>query len=373
MKREFYLTLAILLCCASLPEISRSHSSSRGIPSSATKAQSVFRYDLHPLGFHTDAGKLQLAGYTDLAFLSDDLLLLTVNERVFGPVEQTNADTPASKVCLFSVSRKALQITGQLAVEKRQHSVQATRDEEFVLFNESGVQICSADLKCGRSLPTEGPLLVSLRGTRIRVGGFGNSVQRIMDSSTLELIESFPAHDPDVIPGDENLLLRYTIPAGVLARLEIHLRVPGKHDRVFDYGGGGVLATARFLDDNTWAGFTNDSAMVTDTDGAKLYSIPIKDQWNSEFVNCRSGSRFAIHESAYTRWNSIINFLDIDQGRPFNVESVRIFGTKSGKEAFNLSWNPQPYVGILPTPSLSPDGKKLAVIQHGYLEIFEIP
>src|ERR1700722_11195861 len=100
MKREFYLTLAILLCCASLPEVPRTHSSPRDIPSSASEPQSIFRNDLRPLGFHTDAGKLQMVSYSDLAFLSDDLLLLTVNERVFGPVERTNADTPASKLCL---------------------------------------------------------------------------------------------------------------------------------------------------------------------------------------------------------------------------------------------------------------------------------
>jgi hypothetical protein len=45
----------------------------------------------------------------------------------------------------------------------------------------------------------------------------------------------------------------------------------------------------------------------------------------------------------------------------------------SGKSLFELHWDPRPHVGVISVPALSPDGRRLAAIRHGFLEVFEIP
>ena len=93
----------------------------------------------------------------------------------------------------------------------------------------------------------------------------------------------------------------------------------------------------------------------------------------SEVVASASGKRFCFHEGGYTRWNSFVNFLDIDHGRQLNFESANVMSTDSGASPFRLVWDPRPYIGLLITPALSPDGQRLAVIRNGVLELFEIP
>jgi hypothetical protein len=79
-----------------------------------------------------------------------------------------------------------------------------------------------------------------------------------------------------------------------------------------------------------------------------------------------------LHEKGWTALNSAMN-LGIDEDRDFNVESTRVLAAESGEILFDLHENPRPYLARLSTPALSPNGRRIAMIRHGFLEIFEIP
>ena len=167
----------------------------------------MFRVDLQPHGFITEARGKTVGSYSDLNFLSDDLILATINNRVFGPVEKVNSDEPPSKLLLFEISGKRLLRTFDAAVEKREGSVKALQGGRFAVLNESGVRLCSRDFECGPPLPTEGALRVSPSGTRVIVGGYGQTEQKLLDGATLTELDRFPWKNPSVVPCDRALLL----------------------------------------------------------------------------------------------------------------------------------------------------------------------
>jgi hypothetical protein len=327
----------------------------------------LFRQDLHPFGFLTEDSRRIVANYADLNFLSDDLVLVTVNNKIFGPVEKADSDQPPSKLLLFDVSHKSLLKSLEMPVEKNAGSVKAIRDRQFALLNESGLRICSSDLECGLPLATHGPLFVSPAGTRIAAGGNGRTEQKLLDAASLKEIGRFPGINQEVIPGDGGLLIRQ--------RGKIYVRLPGQSDQQLSFGGLGVWPEARFINDTTIADFESDKALaIARIDGTILFRVPVRARSHArETVTAASGSRFCYYEAGYTAGNSFVNFLDIDSGRPLNFEQVKVLSIDSGKSLLELHWDPRPYIGPLSIPALSPNGRRLAVIRHGFLEVFEVP
>jgi hypothetical protein len=325
-----------------------------------------FREDLHPFGFPTEAHGRIIGNFTDINFLSDDLVLVSVNNRAYGPVEDSLSDQPVSKLLLFDASRRTLLKATELPVEKDVGSVRATRNGEFVLLNESGLRLCSRELQCGPPVATRGPLFVSPGGTRIVVGGNSRTEQKLLDSASLTELEHFSWMNPSIIPGDSALLIRQDN--------KLYIRLPQKPDQRLPFGGIGVWPEARFLNSNSIADFESDKALaVAKTDGTILFRVPVNARWNVTGVStAASGSRFCFHEAGYTTFNSILNFYDIESSRPFNFENVNVLSTDSGKSLLKLRRDPRPYVGYLSTPALSPDGHRLAVIHSGFLEVFEV-
>src|ERR1700730_5401695 len=62
------------------------------------ESQRIFYQDLHPFGFITEAYGRTIGSFTDIAFLSNDLLLVTVNTRMYGAVVPSFSDQPFSKL-----------------------------------------------------------------------------------------------------------------------------------------------------------------------------------------------------------------------------------------------------------------------------------
>jgi hypothetical protein len=327
----------------------------------------LFRYDLHPFGFLTQANGRIIGSFSDINFLSDDLLLVTVNTRVYGGVDESLTDQPPSKLLLFDVSRRTLFRTAELPVEKNAGSVRSTSGGQFVLLNESGLHLCSAELQCGLAIATKGPLFVSPAGTRIVVGGNGKTEQMLLDAKSLTPIEHFPWMNPNVIPGDDGLLMQRGD--------KLYIRLPHSAEKPLTFGGIGVWPEARFLNGSTIADFESNKALaVASTDGTILFRVPVSARWHvTDVVSSASGSRFCFHEGGYTTLNSIVHFYDIDNARPLNFESVNVMTTDMGKSLFILRWNPRPYVGYLPIPALSSGGDRLAVIRNGFLEVYSVP
>src|SRR3974390_1898954 len=153
----------------------------------------LFREDLHPFGFITEAHSQMLGSFTDLNFLSNDVVLVTLNTRVYGKIVEPFSDQPDSKLLLFDISQRKILKTTQMPIEKAAGSVRATRDGEFVLLNEPGLHLCSPELECELQIAALGPLFVSPEGTRIVVGGNGQSEEVLVDSASLADPQKFPS------------------------------------------------------------------------------------------------------------------------------------------------------------------------------------
>src|SRR5579863_730374 len=78
----------------------------------------VFRQNLHPFGYITKAPEHNGVDYSDINFLTDDLVLVTVNNKFYGSMEPLFGDHPLSKLLLFDVSRKSLVKSADMPVEK---------------------------------------------------------------------------------------------------------------------------------------------------------------------------------------------------------------------------------------------------------------
>jgi|SRR2546427_2218911 len=330
----------------------------------STGPKLLLREDLHPLGFPGRAVASNIANYTDVVFLSDDLILVAVNFREFASVSPLFADEPPARFLLFDLSQRKLIRSTDLRVEKAQGSVRSTQHGQFALLDEAGVRLCSSDLTCAQPFATRGPLFASPGGTKLVVGGNVRSEQKLLDSAALKELESFRPQEVSVIPGDEGLLLRY-----IRSNVGVHVRLPGKPEYPLEFGGG-IWPSARFLSDRIVAGFSSRSLLIAKLDGDVLYRLPVKIPWAADLVTAASGSRFCIHEIGYTRWNSFINF-GYMEGTPPSIESVRVVDTESGKLLFQLKWDPRPYSQI--APALSPNAHRIAIIRNGYLEVHEIP
>jgi hypothetical protein len=272
-------------------------------------------------------------GYTDVQFLTDNLLLLCLNSR------GSFSDQPDSVLALFDVDQKKLVRSAQYPVEKIEGSVVATQNGNFVVLNQKGIHLCSVDLICGPAFATKGPMRVLPGGTQILAGGYAQTEVDILDASTLQMLR--PAPENLAISINDETLLNGSAMINDDTLAEIHY--PGR---------------AQVMP-------------VIDVRGRELYRIPVIDLSDAMVIPNRSGSRFCLFEAGYTRWNKMVNFLDIDSSRLPNFARVRVFDTSSGKQLFILRWDPRP--SSVRTPAISPDGHRIALIRHATLEVFETP
>jgi hypothetical protein len=121
--------------------------------------------DLAKFGYQFTGSTSAFADYTDIGFLSEDLLLIWINQRSFGPVEPLFADGPGAKVIVFDLKHGSVLTSGTMLVEKMGGSVQPINRERFAVLNEKGIQFCDAALDCGPPIKTKGSLLVSPKGS----------------------------------------------------------------------------------------------------------------------------------------------------------------------------------------------------------------
>jgi hypothetical protein len=329
----------------------------------------IFREDLHPFGYPRKASHQHIADYTDLAFLSDDLVLVSINERLFdGRIEPLLSHRPASKLLLFDISEKTLAKSSESFIEKFTGSVRATHNGKFVVLSGSEIRLCSKNLECDPPVPIpgEGPIFVSPKGTRIMAGGNGQNEQQLLDGDSLKVLDHF-APGQWSMPGDTAVL--------ATRGHQLYLLREGISDKLLRFPGAGWMRlNAQFLSDDTFAEYENDQTFVgVGLEGAILYRISILPEGGARtnLVPAASGSRFCIHQSAYRVRGSKLSVSD--KLRTRDVDIYRIFDTRSGEELFHFEWDPRPYVSTLVAPALAPNGHRIAVIRSGYLEVFELP
>ena len=145
-----------------------------------TDLSPAFTVDLQPWGYSNEPSGPPTASYSSLAFLSDDIVLVVINERRFTQaVEVSLTDEPASKVLLFNIRSNLLVTTAQIPVEKQPGAVQISEGGHFSGWNESGIQLCDLRTQVHR---TSQVLLVLLwrlrRAVQSRREGWGRNLAK---------------------------------------------------------------------------------------------------------------------------------------------------------------------------------------------------
>lgn len=317
--------------------------------------------DLRPFGFRDFHKNRNVSDYTEIQFLSDDLLLVSINERVFAKSEEPLfSDQGAADLLLFNLHDGKLIKNTHYPIEKTDNAVQATENDHFVVLNQEGVHLCSPDLSCGPPFATKGPVIVVADGKELIVGGNARTEKLLLDSATLQIIKTpSPEELKTLAIGRAYTGALFVIPSlvGTLPKASANTVIMCRLNQ-------GALATRE-------NGEAVDIA-IRNLDGTALYQVPVTRAYQAAILPDLAGKRFSVEDQGYTRMNSIANFMDIDQGRPYNFSRVRVFDTDLGKQLFELHWDPRPS-SFAPVAAFSPDGHKLALIRHSELEVFEIP
>jgi hypothetical protein len=116
------------------------------------KDKSWFRAELKQFGYMNDS---RTAEYSSLGFLSDDLLLVTINQRVFRGVDPLVTDEPRSTLVVFDLTQKQAVRRALMVVTKSPRSVAPLASGDFLVLSTSDVKVCSPDLRCEKSFQTK--------------------------------------------------------------------------------------------------------------------------------------------------------------------------------------------------------------------------
>lgn len=334
--------------------------------------------NLAQYGFNFDEHS-PVADYSGLTFLSEDMLLVSIVQRQFHSGAQSMfVDSPSSTLLLVDTNQGRVISLADMPIEKWWGAIQFAAGGQFVLWNRSGIQICGSNFKCGSPINGQELRLVSPRGTTAVVLNHRNEVRDdigswgeldVLDVQQTKIVAMFPCRLPDrsfeeIVPGDGVLLISNLI--------NTFLRQPGKQDQRVQFNGKGTFADSRFLGPQTFAYFDWDAsqAVIATLGPRELYRLPVQRVWRSGFLTTYKGTRFGLYEHGYTRLNTLLNFLDIDEGRPENFQRVRVFDTSSPNEIAQFNWDPRPH---LVKPALSLNGRRLARIRGAVLEVLSVP
>ena len=151
-------------------------------PQSAdAKDKSSFRAELKQFGYLNDA-----AEYSSLGFLSDDLLLVTINQRVSHAVDPLVTDEPPSTLVVFDLTTKQAVRRALMPVTKSARSVAPLVSGEFLVLSMSDVKMCSPDLHCEKSFPTKAVVTLDSDSLKLleQLGRTDLPMLRVDDAST---------------------------------------------------------------------------------------------------------------------------------------------------------------------------------------------
>jgi hypothetical protein len=323
----------------------------------------IFRQDLQPFGY-VIKGNSSTVNHFDLSFLSEDLLLVSANVRAFTQQTEPLFAEGRGNLLLFDVARKSLMRRAEQTLVADSNVVRATRDGRFVALGLSGLSLCSTDLSCGAPLPTAGPVEVSPDGRMLVVGGNRQTARLVLESGTFKEIASFPWNSGAIEVAGSAILLGGSDLTAISGSKQEHRFVS-------------LDAYAQFLNGDLVAGYTERAhepkKLVTQTlDGIVKYETVLVSSWyETKIIPATNGKRFCIDEIGYDKFSlpNLLGYGDV----PFHFERVRALESDTGKTLFELRWDPRPYTGYMVKPAISPDGHRLAIVRHGFVEVFEIP
>lgn len=150
-------------------------------------------WDLREFGYSSEQ-----ADYSVAEFLSDNLLLVAINQRAVSSPHPLVEDTPEATLVLFDMSNGATLGKARTPMSKSNYSIAPVLGSQFLMLTSSEVRLCSIDLQCDRSVPTKGPLWVSPDRARAVVGGNLGTPQVVLDSRTLAPIVDADHNSPNI-------------------------------------------------------------------------------------------------------------------------------------------------------------------------------
>ena len=109
-----------------------------------------FRAGLNQFEYSSTTG---VAEYSSLGFLSDDLLIVNINQDGVG-----GTDEPPATLVLFDLKQQRVSRVTSMRVVKSPRSVVPLTDGRFAVLSKSDLKLCSADLKCEQSFQAIGGL-----------------------------------------------------------------------------------------------------------------------------------------------------------------------------------------------------------------------
>jgi hypothetical protein len=326
--------------------------------------------------------------YSDACFLSEDRLLVYVNNQQLVSGVAHRVDTPESKVVVLDVQTGRVLETADMRIEKEWRSVHPLADAHFLILNRDGISVCDERLQCGAPRKAQAPISVSPGGTRIAFSEVRDAPRTFVVDGALKDVASFDQKIATVFPGDGATLVfdngRAVVkqdgkPPTDLGAVETFLGLDhsvvanGSHrTRLGRFSPGRPWQDATFLNRTAILAYQSKrkEATVTATNGSDLYAIPVEKPWRAVIVRSQLGERFGVSEYGNTASNSLANLLDIYNSRPPDDQRVRVYETQSGKQVAEVEWNPNPRA--LP-PALSPSGHRLAgVTAGGILKVWQI-
>lgn len=147
---------------------------------SETQHRAVRTWNLQQFGYSTEEADYSLAG-----FLTENLLLVAINQRpVYNP-HPLFEDTPDATLVVFDISNKTIMRTARMPMLKSLYSMAPVLEGYFMVLTLSEVKLCSVDLRCDRSFSTRGPLNVTRDRTRAVVGGNLMTQKIVLDTRML--------------------------------------------------------------------------------------------------------------------------------------------------------------------------------------------
>ncbi len=244
-------------------------------------------------------------------------------------------------------------------------------DREFVLSTVDGVFSCDDELTCVKVFDKPVQIAVSPSGKRLLVRDL-KTVNLLLDTGTWRPIASYPTEEIGdglnrsirAIPGDRDIATEESGEVAIIHPDGGRLPLAG----VQSISSG----CCRYLNADLLAVklAAPPSVAVFDSGGRERYRIPIAG--SNAIVRttiapvCCDGSRFAIPQASYTLWNSIVNFSDIENNRPFDHFEVRLYESGTGREIKTFAFDPRP--GHMHV-DFSPDAKLIGTVSGSRVHI----